>query len=185
MALFWSHILIVALVLVLLFGKGKLSVFMGDVAQGIKSFKKGVADDDEPNRRLWTNEKTYSLAEQILMSAFRAPTTFVQSALVFLGSARSRGVVSLASETTSRAISATSPQRNKPATSEVAQSWHSSKRQRMEARLSVRRAFCDAGFGDKAYLRMKNEKLCFSCRTSCSGQSLHGLWSVRTGIRPN
>ena len=52
MGLSWSHILIVALVLVLLFGKGKLSEFMGDVAQGIKSFKKGVADDDEPNRRL-------------------------------------------------------------------------------------------------------------------------------------
>jgi sec-independent protein translocase protein TatA len=45
-----SHVLIVALVFVLLFGKGKLSELMGDVAQGIKSFKKGLAEsDDESN----------------------------------------------------------------------------------------------------------------------------------------
>jgi sec-independent protein translocase protein TatA len=33
---------------VLLFGRGKISELMGDVAQGIKSFKKGIADDEEP-----------------------------------------------------------------------------------------------------------------------------------------
>ena len=42
---FW-HILILALVVVLLFGRGKISDLMGDVAKGIKSFKKGLADDD-------------------------------------------------------------------------------------------------------------------------------------------
>jgi sec-independent protein translocase protein TatA len=31
---------------VLLFGRGKISELMGDVAQGIKSFKKGMAEDD-------------------------------------------------------------------------------------------------------------------------------------------
>lgn len=44
---FW-HILILALVVVLLFGRGKISDLMGDVAKGIKSFKKGLADDETP-----------------------------------------------------------------------------------------------------------------------------------------
>ena len=44
----WWHILIVLVLFVLLFGRGKISELMGDVAQGIKSFKKGMADQDEP-----------------------------------------------------------------------------------------------------------------------------------------
>jgi sec-independent protein translocase protein TatA len=47
MGLSWSHILIVLVLFVLLFGRGKISELMGDVAQGIKSFKKGMAEDDE------------------------------------------------------------------------------------------------------------------------------------------
>ena len=42
---FWQIVIIGALV-VLLFGRGKVSELMGDVAKGIKSFKKGLADDD-------------------------------------------------------------------------------------------------------------------------------------------
>ena len=41
---FWQ-IAIVAVVIVLLFGRGKISSLMGDVAKGIKSFKKGMASD--------------------------------------------------------------------------------------------------------------------------------------------
>ena len=48
MGLSWSHILIVLVLFVLLFGRGKISELRGDVAQGIKSFKKGMADDEEP-----------------------------------------------------------------------------------------------------------------------------------------
>lgn len=46
----WSlpQLLIVLLLVVLLFGKGKVSDLMGDVAKGIKSFKKGLAEDDAP-----------------------------------------------------------------------------------------------------------------------------------------
>lgn len=33
-------------IIVLLFGKGKISGMMGDLAQGIKSFKRGMAEDD-------------------------------------------------------------------------------------------------------------------------------------------
>lgn len=43
---FWN-IIIIAAVVVLLFGRGKISELMGDVAQGIKSFKKGISDDPE------------------------------------------------------------------------------------------------------------------------------------------
>jgi sec-independent protein translocase protein TatA len=44
---FW-HWIVLALVVLLLFGKGRFSDMMGDVAKGIKSFKKGMADDDTP-----------------------------------------------------------------------------------------------------------------------------------------
>jgi sec-independent protein translocase protein TatA len=47
MGLSWVQILIVLVLLVLLFGRGKISELMGDLAQGIKSFKKGMSDDDE------------------------------------------------------------------------------------------------------------------------------------------
>ena len=41
---FWQ-IAIVVILIVLLFGRGKISDLMGDVAKGIKSFKKGMASD--------------------------------------------------------------------------------------------------------------------------------------------
>jgi sec-independent protein translocase protein TatA len=41
----WHWIVVIAVVL-LLFGRGKISDLMGDVAQGIKAFKKGMQDDD-------------------------------------------------------------------------------------------------------------------------------------------
>ena len=40
------HWVIVALVVMLLFGKGRISDMMGDLAKGIKSFKKGLADEE-------------------------------------------------------------------------------------------------------------------------------------------
>tara|TARA_R110002020_G_scaffold394909_3_gene604948 strand:- start:1228 stop:1461 length:234 start_codon:yes stop_codon:yes gene_type:complete len=40
------HWLIVLAVVLLLFGRGKIPELMGDVAKGIKSFKKGMSDDD-------------------------------------------------------------------------------------------------------------------------------------------
>ena len=41
----WHWIIVIAVVL-LLFGRGKISELMGDVAQGIKAFKKGMSDDE-------------------------------------------------------------------------------------------------------------------------------------------
>ncbi len=41
------HWMIVLVVVLLLFGSGKVSGLMGDFAKGIKSFKKNMAEDDE------------------------------------------------------------------------------------------------------------------------------------------
>ena len=41
------HWLIVGILVLLLFGKGRFSDMMGDVAKGIKSFKKGMSEDEE------------------------------------------------------------------------------------------------------------------------------------------
>lgn len=43
----WLHWLVVIVLIMLLFGRGKVSELMGDVAKGIKSFKKGLADDSD------------------------------------------------------------------------------------------------------------------------------------------
>ena len=43
----WHWLIVGAIALVLFGGKGKISDLMGDVAKGIKSFKKGMAEDDD------------------------------------------------------------------------------------------------------------------------------------------
>ena len=61
----WHWIVVIGVVL-LLFGRGKISDLMGDVAQGIKAFKKGMADDDktpektEPSRTIEAPSTTSS-----------------------------------------------------------------------------------------------------------------------------
>jgi len=44
------HWLIVLVVVLLLFGRGKIPELMGDMAKGIKSFKKGMSDEDEAEK---------------------------------------------------------------------------------------------------------------------------------------
>ena len=41
------QILIIALVVLILFGRGRISEMMGDFGKGVKSFRKGLADEDE------------------------------------------------------------------------------------------------------------------------------------------
>jgi sec-independent protein translocase protein TatA len=43
----WHWLIFLAVALLLFGGSGKISSIMGDVAKGIKSFKKGMSDDDE------------------------------------------------------------------------------------------------------------------------------------------
>ena len=52
------HWLIVGLVILLLFGKGRFSDMMGDVAKGLKSFKKGMSEDEEAEQRRIAAERT-------------------------------------------------------------------------------------------------------------------------------
>ena len=66
----WHWIVVIAVVL-LLFGRGKISDLMGDVAQGIKAFKKGMKDDDdaldkpaEPMKSLDHNNASPAAARQ-------------------------------------------------------------------------------------------------------------------------
>ena len=68
----WYHWVILLVVVMVLFGgKGKVSDLMGDVAKGIKSFKKGLADDvDEaaaPAKTLEANaaDATKKMAEKV------------------------------------------------------------------------------------------------------------------------
>ena len=45
MGLSLPHLIVLALVVLLLFGRGKISELMGDFGKGIKSFKQGIADE--------------------------------------------------------------------------------------------------------------------------------------------
>lgn len=45
------HWLVVGVIVMLLFGKGRFSDMMGDVAKGIKSFKKGMTEEDEAQQQ--------------------------------------------------------------------------------------------------------------------------------------
>lgn len=51
------HILILAIILLLLFGGNRFSSMMGDVAKGLKSFKQGMADDEEESRRRFDEQR--------------------------------------------------------------------------------------------------------------------------------
>jgi sec-independent protein translocase protein TatA len=50
----WHWLIVIAVVALLFGGRGKISDLMGDVAKGVKSFKKGLADDDEPAKPMET-----------------------------------------------------------------------------------------------------------------------------------
>ena len=45
----WLQLVLVVLLAFIFFGRGKISDFMGDLANGIKSFRKGLAEDEENN----------------------------------------------------------------------------------------------------------------------------------------
>mgnify|MGYP001304743899 CR=1 FL=1 len=47
----WTGIIIIAVLVVILFGKGKISSIMGDLAKGIKSFKKGMSDNPDTSNK--------------------------------------------------------------------------------------------------------------------------------------
>lgn len=58
------HWMVVLVVVLLLFGRGKISDLMGDVAKGIKSFKKGMAEDETPPPAASAPEAPRNIAHQ-------------------------------------------------------------------------------------------------------------------------
>ncbi len=60
---FWQIAVVVVLV-VLLFGRGKISGLMGDLAKGIKSFKKGMSSDDSSQTKIQSSEEEKSTEEK-------------------------------------------------------------------------------------------------------------------------
>jgi sec-independent protein translocase protein TatA len=74
------HWVIVGLVVMLLFGRGKISEMMGDVAKGIKAFKKGMSEDETASTTTATpvppvNEPMRNLEHQGAASPQTAATT--------------------------------------------------------------------------------------------------------------
>jgi sec-independent protein translocase protein TatA len=51
------HILIFAVIVLLLFGGNRFSAMMGDVAKGLKSFKQGMADEDDEKMRRYDEQR--------------------------------------------------------------------------------------------------------------------------------
>jgi sec-independent protein translocase protein TatA len=53
---FW-HILVLAIIVLLLFGGNRFSAMMGDVAKGLKSFKQGMADDEDDKKQRYEEQR--------------------------------------------------------------------------------------------------------------------------------
>lgn len=68
------HWVIVGFLVLLLFGRGRFSDMMGDVAKGIKSFKKGMAEEDErPASRIEAQESARPASETPVHETEKAP----------------------------------------------------------------------------------------------------------------
>nr|WP_294168187.1 twin-arginine translocase TatA/TatE family subunit [uncultured Sphingomonas sp.] len=58
------HWIILGIVILLLFGGNRFSAMMGDVAKGLKSFKSGMADDDEEAKRRLEEQRRLNMQER-------------------------------------------------------------------------------------------------------------------------
>lgn len=54
----WHWLIFLVVVLLMFGGSGKISAIMGDVAKGIKSFRKGLSDDEDEAKKADTAQKT-------------------------------------------------------------------------------------------------------------------------------
>lgn len=68
------HWIVVGIIVMLLFGRGKVSELMGDVAKGIKSFKKGMADDETPVAGTQATEPSKPVADHSAAAHATAPS---------------------------------------------------------------------------------------------------------------
>jgi sec-independent protein translocase protein TatA len=60
----WHWVIVLAVGLLLFGGRGKISELMGDFAKGIKSFKKGLAEDDKPEAEAPKSEPMKTIDHQ-------------------------------------------------------------------------------------------------------------------------
>ena len=67
----WHWLVVLAVVLVLFGGKGKISGLMGDFGKGLKSFKKGMKEDDEESAHMDAEspKEIKSSSEEVLDNA--------------------------------------------------------------------------------------------------------------------
>ncbi|MGL5113733.1 MAG: twin-arginine translocase TatA/TatE family subunit [Beijerinckiaceae bacterium] len=69
------HWVVVGAVFLLFFGRGKISELMGDVAGGIKAFKKGMAEDDDAAKAEEAKKKLEDAAGAVKDAAASAAST--------------------------------------------------------------------------------------------------------------
>ena len=65
----WTGIIIIAILVVILFGKGKISSIMGDLAKGIKSFKAGMKEGENEEIEISAEEVPSKKAKRNKTSA--------------------------------------------------------------------------------------------------------------------
>lgn len=58
------QVVIIGVIVVLLFGRGKISELMGDVAKGINSFKKGLAEDGKDDEKVIDHQETETVSTE-------------------------------------------------------------------------------------------------------------------------
>jgi sec-independent protein translocase protein TatA len=71
----WHWLIVGAVALLLFGGRGKISEIMGDVAKGIKSFKKGMTEDDEKSEAAVPAEPARTLEHQTLSDPTKVSDT--------------------------------------------------------------------------------------------------------------
>jgi sec-independent protein translocase protein TatA len=74
----WHWIIVIAVIL-LLFGRGKISELMGDVAQGIKAFKKGMTEDETAKAQQPPSEPVKTIDHQQASTAGAKPATDLEN----------------------------------------------------------------------------------------------------------
>jgi sec-independent protein translocase protein TatA len=57
MGLQWPHLLLLLVIVLLVFGAGRISNIMGELGKGMKSFKQGMADEEEDKRRDYDKQR--------------------------------------------------------------------------------------------------------------------------------
>jgi sec-independent protein translocase protein TatA len=69
----WHWMIFLVVALLMFGGSGKISSIMGDVAKGIKSFKKGLSDDDDEEKKRAEDERKRSEAAKTIEAAAHKP----------------------------------------------------------------------------------------------------------------